>query len=116
MTGRKKVVESYMASFARQDWPGMLALTTDDVERWEVGAPTRTRGKKELDREIRPGPEVTELRSHVTRMTEEGNVVVAEGMVEVIKKDGVVIRVQFCDIFEFEGEKIKRLTAFTSVV
>ena len=105
-----------MACFSRQDWPGLLSLVTDDVERWEVGGPTPSRGKTEFDQGVRPGQDVVSLDGEIDRLLEEGNVVVADGTVRVSLKDGKAINVRFCDLFEFEGEKVKRLTAYTSVV
>jgi ketosteroid isomerase-like protein len=94
----------------------MLGLFTDDVERWEVGSTKRTHGKAEFEREVLPGPEVIRLGMEVDKMIEEGNVVVAEGLAHIFKNDGVKTDVQFCDIFEFEGEKVKRITAYGAVV
>ena len=94
----------------------MLPMLTEDVERWEVGAPNRTHGKKEFEREVQPGADVTKLTNSITRLVEEGDVVVSEGTVQVSKKDGSVINVGYCDVWEFEGEKVKRITAYTSVV
>ena len=116
MSARKKVVENLAAYFSRQDWPGMLPLLTDDVERWEVGAPTRTHGKTEFERDMAPGPDVARLTNKVDRMVEEGSVVVAEGRVEVSKKDGSVIHVRYCNVYEFDGERVKRITAYAVVV
>jgi len=48
----------------------------------------------------------------VTRMTEEHNVVVAEGSVRSARKDGGVLSAVFCDVFEMQGGKIKRLTSY----
>lgn len=94
----------------------MLGLFTDDIERWEVGAPNRTHGKVEFEKEVLPGPDVARLGNRIDRMVEEGNVVVAEGLAQVVKEDGTAINIQFCDIFEFEGEKIRRITAYGAVV
>lgn len=113
---RKRVVEEYYELFNRQDWHGMLRLVTDDVERHEVGAPERIRGKLAFEQHMAPGPEVASLRGDITRMTEEDGVVVAEVSVRLTKKDGGSLNIQACTIFEFEGEKIKRLTAFATVV
>ncbi len=115
MSPKKSSVESYFACFNRQDWAGMLPLLTDDIERWEPGTPQPTRGKKEFEENMRPGPDVVGLRSQVARMTEEGNVVVAEGKVWVSPKDSKTINVDFCTIFEFEGSKVRRITAFSAV-
>ena len=116
MSQHREVVESLAVCFNRQDWVGMLPMLTDDVERWEVGAPQSTRGKKEFEQEMAPGPDVTDLREEITRMVEEGNVVACEGKVRVSKKDGKVINVRFCNLYEFEGEKVKRITAYGIVV
>jgi uncharacterized protein len=116
MTPRKRVIERWAECFAHQDWKGMLGLFTDDVERWEVGSPTRTHGKVEFEKEVLPGPEVARLGMQVHKMIEEGDVVVAEGLAHVFKKDGSTINIQFCDIFEFQGEKIRRITAYGAVV
>ena len=94
----------------------MLSLFTDDVERWEVGTVTRTHGKVEFEKEVLPGPEVDRLGMDLHRTIEEGNVVVAEGLAHITKKDGATINVQFCDVFEFEGEKVRRITAYGAVV
>ncbi len=110
------MVEAYFDCFSHQDWARMLPLVTDDVERWEVGEPHRSQGKAEFERDIRAGPDVVELHGDVARMTEEGGVVVAEGTVRVSLKDGKTIRVQICNVFEFEGEKIRRITSFGVVV
>lgn len=116
MSAHKRVVEKFSECFNRQDWHGMLSLMTDDVERYEVGAPSRIRGKTEYEHNMEPGPEVASMRSRMTRMTEEGNVVVSEGNVLLTKKDGGTISIEFCDIFEFEGDKVKRQISFTGVV
>lgn len=94
----------------------MLELFTEDIERWEVGSPNRTHGKIEFEKEILPGPEVDRLGIQVDRTIEEGRIVVAEGLARIFKKDGMTIKVQFCDLFEFEGEKIRRITAYGAVV
>lgn len=116
MSSRKRVVEGLTALFNRQDWAGMLPYLTDDVERWEVGAPEPTRGKKAFEEGMQAGSEVTRLTQSIARTVEEGNVVVSEGKVQVFKKDGNVINVRFCNVYEFEGEKVKRITAYGIVV
>jgi ketosteroid isomerase-like protein len=94
----------------------MLGLFTDDVERWEVGTDKRTHGKVEFENQVLPGPDVERLGIRIDKMIEEGDVVVAEGLAHIFKRDGETIVVQYCDIFEFEGEKVRRITAYGSVV
>lgn len=116
MSRKTEVVEAWRGCFERQDWTGMLRLFTDDIERWEVGSPTKTHGKAEFEREVLPGPDVVRLANRLDRTIEEGNLVVAEGDARIFHKDGSVVNVRYCDVFEFEGEKIRRITAYGNVV
>ncbi|MHB1909441.1 MAG: nuclear transport factor 2 family protein [Nitrososphaerales archaeon] len=112
MSPNKQVIEKYFASTERSE-----ALLTNDVEwiEWGDGVPVTgviTRGKAAFIQNF--GED--KLRTEITRMTEEKNVVVAEGIVRVHKKEGKIITVRFCDIFELENSKIKRLSSFGAMV
>jgi ketosteroid isomerase-like protein len=48
----------------------------------------------------------------ITRVTEEKDVVVAEGSVLTQRKEGSLLRLAFCDVFEMERGKIKRLISY----
>ena len=48
----------------------------------------------------------------VTRMTEENDVVIAEGAVRAQRKDGGALSAVFCDVFVMQSAKIKRLTTY----
>jgi uncharacterized protein len=110
----KKVIEAYMASTDRSKAAQLLA---DDVEwiEWGDGVPAtgvRTRGKAAFIQNF--GDD--ELRSEIVRMTEEGNVVTVEGIAHVHKKDGSDLSVRFCNIFELENGKVKRLNSFGALL
>lgn len=89
----------------------------DDVEwvEWADGVPASgaiTRGKAAFIQNY--GDD--ELQGQITRMTEENNVVVAEGIVNVTKKDGRTLSVRFCDIYELESGKVKRKISFGALI
>lgn len=114
MSSNKRVIEAYMARTATAEIAHLLA---DDVEwvEWGDGVPAtgaRTTGKAAFLANF--GED--ELRTDLTRMTEEGNVVVAEGTCHVRKKDGSRLAVRFCNIFEMESGKIKRLSSFGALL
>lgn len=114
MSPNKQVIERYFATIDRSK---RAPLLSDDVEwiEWVDGVPasgSRLQGKAAYIQNF--GDD--ELRTQVTRMTEEDNVVVTEGTVRVYKKDGKILTVRFCDIFELEGGKIKRLNSFGALV
>lgn len=45
-------------------------------------------------------------------MTEADDVVVAEGSVRTQRKGGAVLTLAFCDIFEMQNGRIRRLTSY----
>ena len=111
MTPNKQTVEAYMDAFGKSDRPRILACLTDDVE-WEIPGMFRIKGRQEfeghiLDEGFTGSPEIK-----VTRLTEEGDVVVAEGTVRTQKTDGSVIDLAFCDVFEMRDAKISRLVSY----
>jgi uncharacterized protein len=114
MSPNKKIIETHLTSTDRSKIAEPLA---DDVEwiEWGEGVPAtgvRTNGKAAYL--ANSGDD--ELRTRINRMTEENNVVVAEGTARVHKKDGRILTVQFVDIFELENGKIKRKSSFAALV
>ena len=114
MSPNKKIIETYLASADRSK---VASLLMDDVEwiEWGDGVPAsgaRTRGRTAFIQNF--GDD--ELRSEITRMTEENNVVVAEGTARGTKKDGQRLSVRFVDIFEREQGKVKRLNSFGALL
>jgi ketosteroid isomerase-like protein len=114
MSQNKKLVETYLASTNKSMLDGVLAEDVEWVE-WGDGVPPSgavTRGKAAYLANY--GDD--ELRGEVHRLTEENNVVVAEGTAHVTKKDGRKLAVRFVDIFELENGKIKRKSSFGALL
>lgn len=111
MSHNKRTVERYMDAFDRQDHAAVLALLTEDVE-WVLPGAYVTRGKAEFDRHIGDDAFVGRPEIVMIRMVEQGDVVVAEGRVSPTRKDGSVVRLVFCDVFELREGLIARLTSY----
>lgn len=114
-TENKKTIEKYIDGFCKLDHEQILSCLTDDVV-WEMPGIFHHEGKEAFDKEIE-NPAFTG-RPIVTmeRMTEEVNVVVLEGQVQGKKVDGSTFTAKFCDVFEMEDAKIKRLIGYIAVV
>ena len=111
MTRNKKTVERYMDGFNKKDHAQILSCLTDDVE-WELPGIFHHVGKEAFDKEIE-NPAFTGLPVvKITRMTEENDVVVAEGDVRARKATGEVLHLVFCDVFEMQGGKIRKLVSY----
>jgi ketosteroid isomerase-like protein len=107
----KETVERYIDGFNRSDHDQILSCVTDDVE-WVMPGAFQLAGRDAFDGEIEnpatPGTPMVK----VTRTIEEGDVVVAEGTVRAGFKDGGLLNAVFCDVFEMENARIKRLTTY----
>lgn len=111
MSESKKTIAVYMDGFRVGDHGQILSCLTDDVE-WEIPGTFHVRGKAAFDKHIEGEAFVGKPMITVTRMTEEDDVVVAEGSVRTQRKDGVILRLAFCDVFEMRNNKIRRLISY----
>src|SRR5688572_8140759 len=107
----KQTVQQYMEAFSRTDHAAILSTLTDDVE-WVLPGVFHLKGKDAFDKEIENPAFVGSPVIKVTRIVEEGDTVVAEGTVRARKKDGPVLNLVFCDVFEMRGGKIKKLISY----
>jgi ketosteroid isomerase-like protein len=111
MTPNKQMVDRYMDGFRRTDHEQILSCLTDDVE-WIIPGVFHARGRQEFDRQIEGEGFVGHPAITVSRLTEEDDVVVAEGAVRARRSDGTFMNLVFCDVFEMSVAKIRRLTSY----
>jgi ketosteroid isomerase-like protein len=89
----------------------VLSCLTDDVE-WEMPGAFHVKGKEAFDKEIENEAFVGSPAITITRMTEENDVVVAEGSVRTERKTGGFLTGVFCDVFVMQGGRIQRLITY----
>jgi len=111
MSENKKTVERYMDGFNKSDHRQILSCLTDDIV-WIMPGVFRLVGKEAFDKEICNDAFVGSPVVTVTRLLEEGDVVVAEGSVRSARKDGGVLNAVFCDLFVMQDAKVKELTSY----
>jgi ketosteroid isomerase-like protein len=111
MSENKKTVEKYMDGFRKSDHGLILSCLTDDVE-WEMPGTFHLFGKEAFDKEIENDAFVGSPTIDIIRMTEENDVVIAEGSVQARRKAGGVLNAVFCDVFIMQNGKVKRLISY----
>jgi ketosteroid isomerase-like protein len=111
MSRNKQVVEQYIEGFNQADHTQILACLTDDVE-WLMPGMFHLTGKPAFDREIENEAFVGKPVVTITRLVEENDVVVAEGTVRAAWKKGGVLNAVYCDVFEMENARIRRLISY----
>lgn len=115
MSPNKRTVHRYMDGFNKSDHAQILSCLTDDVE-WLMPGLFHLIGKEAFDKEIENDAFVGTPTITIARLTEENDVVVAEGSVRSARRDGGVLNAVFCDVFVMDGAKIKQLTTFLTEV
>lgn len=115
MSINKQTVQEYMDAFSVTDHARILACLTDDVE-WILPGAFHLHGKQAFDREIEGEAFVGSPEITVTRMTEENDVVVAEGKVRTARKTDGILNLEFCDVFEMRDGRIRRLISYIAEI
>ena len=111
MSANKQTVEKYMDAFSKSDHEQVLSCLADDVE-WEIPGAFHVTGKAAFDKEIENAAFTGRPRISTSRMTEENDVVVAEGSVRTQKVDGDFLNLRFCDVFVMYNGKIRQLISY----
>jgi uncharacterized protein len=115
MTQNRQTVDKYFDGYRRSDHAEVLSCLTDDVL-WDIPGSFLLSGKDAFDKEIENEAFVGRPDIEVTRLTEENDVVVAEGSVRTSRKEGGVLHLRFCDVFDMRAGKIARLTSYLAEI
>ena len=111
MTKNKATVVKYMDGFRASDHAAILSCLTDDIV-WDMPGAFHLVGKDAFDKEIENEAFVGSPTITISRMTEENDVVVAEGLVRTQRKQGTVLNARFCDVFVMHGGQIRQLITY----
>ena len=111
MTPNKRTVEAYLDGFRKTDRAQILSCLTDDIE-WVIPGAFHVRGKDDFARHIVDEGFVGHPAIILSRLTEEDDVVVAEGSVRAPKQDGSYLNLAFCDVFDMQNGKIRQLVSY----
>ena len=111
MSNNKKTIEQYIAGFNVLDHAQILDCLTENVE-WIMPGFFHHIGKEAFDKEIE-NPAFSGIPViKITRMTEQNDVVIVEGTVQAQLASGEKLPLIFCDVFEMQDGKIKKLIGF----
>jgi len=111
MTPNKQTVTRYMDGFRATDRELILSCLTEDVA-WRIPGMFEVRGKAEFANHIVDEGFVGKPVITVSRLTEENDVVIAEGSVRAPREDGDILDLAFCDVFEMRDARIARLVSY----
>jgi ketosteroid isomerase-like protein len=111
MSINKDTVHQYMEGFNAGDHKKILECLTENIV-WDMPGFFHLSGKEAFDKEIENDNFEGKPIINIIRMTEENNVVIAEGSVQCKIKTGGNLDALFCDVFQMENGKIKQITTY----
>jgi len=111
MSPNKETVTRYMDGFRATDRDLILSCLTEDVS-WSIPGMFDVRGKSQFANHIVDEGFAGKPVISVSRLVEENDVVIAEGLVRAPREDGTILNLAFCDVFEMRGGKICRLVSY----
>jgi uncharacterized protein len=111
MTPNKRTVETYMDGFRKTDRPQILSCLTDDVE-WVIPGAFHVRGKDDFAKHIVDEGFVGHPQITVSRLTEEDNVVVAEGFRASPQRGWQLSKLGLLRCIRHADGKIRRLVSY----
>ncbi|MBX3288511.1 MAG: nuclear transport factor 2 family protein [Acidobacteria bacterium] len=108
---KKQIVEAINASFTKNDTEEFLGHCTEDIV-WTMAGEKTVTGKNNI-REWMSSMEGHEPPAFTTDLLiAEGNGVVCSGNMTMKDADGVKNSYNYCDIYQFSGDKVSSLTSF----
>lgn len=111
MTLNKQTLKEYMAAFRVSDHARVLACLAYDVV-WKMPGIYEHVGKEAFDKEIENDNFIGSPTIQIIKLVEENDIVIAEGAVQGKMKNGNMLDAVFCNVFEMENGKIKKLTSY----
>jgi uncharacterized protein len=111
MTENKSMVEKYIDGFRKSDHELILSCLTDD-RKWEMPGALHLLGKEAFDKAIKNDTFVGSPTITITPMTEENDVVVAEGSVRTQRKASGLLSAVFCNVCIMPRGNSKRTSTY----
>lgn len=107
---KKTIVQKINEAFAAGNVEAFLEQCTDDIT-WNMLGDQPIRGKTLIAEFCAKMPQEPP-QFFVNTIIAEGEMVMANGDMLMKNKDGVPEEFAFCDVYQFEGDKVKELTTY----
>lgn len=111
MSDKKATVRRYIDGFRGSDHEQILSCLNDDI-RWTVFGAFQLEGKDAYDAEIENPAFTGTPKIEITRMVEEGDVVMAEMTLEARRATGETMRAAMAEVFVFSDGRISERRAY----
>jgi uncharacterized protein len=111
MSTNKEIVEKVNEAFGENNFEGFLRYCADDVKWNMIGSPV-LKGKEAILESMKNMEFTGVPKIVVENIIGEGDSVVAEGTVDMLKSSGEPYHAAFCDVYFFQNGKIKEMHSY----
>jgi ketosteroid isomerase-like protein len=108
----KEIIQNVIDAFDSNDVDGILDLLTDDVE-WHMLGDQVISGKDELKEYFSKNAGMKLLSSTKDHIIIEGDRAAVDGNVQCAGKNGETMDMYYCDVYELEKGKVKKIVSYT---
>jgi len=109
----KEIIFSLIEAFDKNDTELILSHFTEDIE-WEIINEAKFSGKAEIRTFFEANPDMEMFASTKDHVIIDGNQAMVNGEVQCGNKSKeIYYDMYYCDIYDLEGDKIKKMTSFT---
>ena len=106
----KEIINSIIDSFENNEVEAILNHMTDDVE-WQMIGDKTISGKDDMRKFFADNKDMKMISSTKKHIIIDGDHVAVDGEVQC-SKDGEVMDMYYCDIYELENELVKKMTTY----
>lgn len=107
----KDIVGQVNESFRANNPDIFVSLCAEDAV-WNIIGDQRLEGKKAIADFMEPTRSADSMEMGIEETIQEGNKVASTGYMMMPTKEGNKSEMRFCDLYEFEAEKIKKITSY----
>ena len=108
----RKIVMEIVSAFDNNDIEAILSCVTDDIE-WHMLGDQTVSGKENLRQFFTDHADMKMVSSTKNHIIIEGDSVSIDGDVHCSDGKTKDFHFHYCDIYDIENEKIKRITTYT---
>ncbi|MET0635661.1 MAG: nuclear transport factor 2 family protein [Chitinophagaceae bacterium] len=107
----REVLDSVIKAYDDNDVKAVTESFHENGE-WDMVGQFHLKGIKEIGDFFKKSGEMVMLDSTKDHILIEGNTAVVDGQVKCRDASGTVTEMRYCDIYEFEGEKVRALRSY----
>jgi uncharacterized protein len=107
-----ETIHNVIDAFDNNDVDTILSLVTDDAE-WHMLGDQVISGKEEMREFFSKNAGMKMLSSTKDHIIIEGDRAAVDGNVQCIGKNGLVMDMYYCDVYELEKGRVKKIVSYT---